>query len=64
MMDQIYRKEKKIFKQMSEFVRTRVPDQCRSHHQKMLKFHFSIENLLKSHFRKEQIYEQTRLDLK
>jgi hypothetical protein len=45
--DQKFRKEIKVFKQISLFVKTRTSDQCRSHHQKILKIHKSIENILR-----------------
>lgn len=32
---------------MSQDVKTRTPDQCRSHHQKMMKHHLSIESIVK-----------------
>ena len=38
----------KIFKTMSEFLMTRIPEQCRSHHQKMEKKYNNFPNLLKS----------------
>ena len=44
----------KVFKQISLFVKTRTPDQCRSHHQKILKIHKSVENVLR-------VYEQRGL---
>lgn len=31
---------------MSEYVKSRTAEQCRSHHQKMIKFHGSIENII------------------
>ena len=42
----------KIFKQMSQFIRTRTPDQCRSHHQKVQKLHHTIEDIIKFYDRK------------
>jgi len=35
----IKRKSEKVFLQMSKLVKTRSADQCRSHHQKILKYH-------------------------
>lgn len=46
------RKEKKIFIKMSKNVRTRVPEQCRSHHQKMMELHRTLEEIIRF-FRKE-----------
>lgn len=46
------RKEKKIFIKMSKNVRTRVPEQCRSHHQKMMELHRSLDEIIRF-FRKE-----------
>lgn len=31
---------------MSRAVVTRSPDQCRSHHQKMMKYHHSLSNIV------------------
>lgn len=31
---------------MSQHIKSRTPDQCRSHHQKILKFHHNIDNIL------------------
>jgi hypothetical protein len=31
---------------MSEAIRTRSADQCRSHHQKMVKYHRDIPNII------------------
>lgn len=42
----------KIFKQMSQFIRTRTPDQCRSHHQKVQKLHQTIDDIIKFYDRK------------
>lgn len=46
MQTQFSRKVNKIFKKMSNMVKTRTADQCRSHHQKILKMHSSIENII------------------
>jgi hypothetical protein len=43
------RRTKKIFIQMSKFVKTRNPDQCRSHHQKMIKLYHSIPEIQFQH---------------
>jgi hypothetical protein len=37
------RRSQKMFIQMSRAVKTRTADQCRSHHQKILKYHNSID---------------------
>ena len=36
----------KIFKLMSEFIETRSPNQCRSHHQKMERNHKSVSQII------------------
>lgn len=40
------RKNIKINVLMSEYIKTRSPLQCRSHHQKMMKFHHSIPQII------------------
>jgi hypothetical protein len=40
------RKEIKINVLMSKLIVTRNPDQCRSHHQKMMKYHNSIPEII------------------
>ena len=40
------RRSTKVFKVMACTVRTRGPDQCRSHHQKMQKKYDSIDNII------------------
>ena len=42
----IQRKAIKINVQMSEAIKTRSPDQCRSHHQKMMKHHKDIPRII------------------
>lgn len=37
---------------MSQFVKTRTPDQCRSHHQKVKKLHKTIEDIIVFYDRK------------
>jgi hypothetical protein len=37
---------------MSLFVKTRTPDQCRSHHQKVQKLHKSIDDIIVFYDRK------------
>jgi hypothetical protein len=32
---------------MSIFLGSRIPDQCRSHHQKMMKYYHSVDKLIK-----------------
>lgn len=41
------RKVIKINVQMSTFIGSRSPDQCWSHHQKMIKFHRDIPSIIK-----------------
>ena len=41
------RKSQKVFLKMSLLVKTRSPDQCRSHHQKVLKYHGKIDEIIK-----------------
>lgn len=31
---------------MSQQIKTRSPDQCRSHHQKMIKYHASLDGII------------------
>lgn len=42
---------------MSRFIKTRTPDQCRSHHQKILKFNHNIDNILTIYM--EKLLRQT-----
>lgn len=44
--NRIERKLIKINVQMSEAIKTRSADQCRSHHQKMMKHHENIPNII------------------
>lgn len=46
----------KINKMISLSIGTRSPDQCRSHHQKMVKYHDSIEGIIKHVFLLHNIY--------
>ena len=66
------RKVKKVFLKMSREVKTRSADQCRSHHQKILQYHDSVEDIIrtsrqrfcKGEFEnKEPAYAKTTLDL-
>jgi hypothetical protein len=41
------RKSQKVFLQMSRLVRTRTAEQCRSHHQKVLKSHETVEEIIR-----------------
>ena len=41
-----YRRKMKPNLLMSKYVGTRSSDQCRSHHQKMMKYHRSIPNII------------------
>jgi hypothetical protein len=40
------RRSQKLFIQMSKWVKTRTPDQCRSHHQKTMKYHHTIDETI------------------
>ena len=40
------RRSHKIFILMSKEVKTRSADQCRSHHQKIIKYHHTIEEAI------------------
>jgi hypothetical protein len=40
------RKTEKVYMKMAREVRTRTADQCRSHHQKVLKYHSSVEDII------------------
>ena len=46
--DKSTRKSNKVFLKMSGIITTRTPQQCRTHHQKMFKFHGSQEAILNS----------------
>lgn len=48
------RKAKKVFIRMSKKLRTRAPEQCRSHHQKMISLHLSCEEIVR--FFKEEVF--------
>lgn len=43
---------------MSQWVKTRSPDQCRSHHQKMIKYHRDITNIIR-HIRSLPVEEDS-----
>lgn len=58
-----YRREMKIFKQMSQFIRTRTPDQCRSHHQKVQKLHQTIDDIIKFYDRKVMFGASKRIKI-
>lgn len=47
MGNKVARKSNKVFLKMSKLVKTRSADQCRSHHQKILKYHYSLELIIK-----------------
>ena len=36
----------KIFLKMSKVLRSRNPNQCRSHHQKLIQYHGNIDNII------------------
>jgi hypothetical protein len=42
----VLRKTEKVFLRMAQQVRTRTADQCRSHHQKILKYHRSLQDIV------------------
>ena len=46
MMHSSTRRSQKLFIQMSKWVKTRTPDQCRSHHQKTMKYHHTIDETI------------------
>jgi hypothetical protein len=43
------RKSHKVFLKMSKIIKTRTADQCRSHHQKVIKYHKTLESILQSY---------------
>lgn len=45
-MGRAQRKQIKINVLMSKLITSRNPDQCRSHHQKMMKYHHSIPEII------------------
>lgn len=45
-MSKFQRKSLKVNVKMSRAVQTRTAEQCRSHHQKMLKYHRSNEEII------------------
>lgn len=49
MSSKLARKSQKVFLKMSLLVKTRTADQCRSHHQKILKYQGSIDEIIKQH---------------
>lgn len=46
MKDESNRRSSKIFLEMSLFIRTKTPEQCRTHHQKVLGKYESIEKIM------------------
>lgn len=48
----------KINKLLSLHVKTRSPDQCRSHHQKMMKYHRSVEGIIQHVVELQNISEE------
>jgi len=46
MMSKFHRKSLKINIRMSKFIKTRTAEQCRSHHQKMMKHHIDIPSII------------------
>lgn len=47
MSSKLSRKSKKVFLKMSQLVRSRTADQCRSHHQKILKYHNNLNEIIR-----------------
>jgi hypothetical protein len=47
MISKLSRKSKKVFLKMSQLVKSRTADQCRSHHQKILKYHNSLNEIIR-----------------
>lgn len=45
-LGKIQKRDIKINVQMSKAVMTRSADQCRSHHQKMCKYHLDVPNII------------------
>jgi len=45
-MSKFDRKSQKVNLQMSKFIKTRSGEQCRSHHQKMMKYHDDIPSII------------------
>jgi adenylate kinase family enzyme len=41
------RKANKIFKKMSQVIKTRTADQCRSHHQKIINYHETVDRIIR-----------------
>lgn len=58
MREKSTRKSKKVFLQMSLKVKTRTADQCRSHHQKILKYHESLEQIIRHYTEEVYSYEK------
>ncbi len=48
----------KINKMISQSIGTRSPDQCRSHHQKMVKYHESIEGIINHVFLLHNLFHE------
>jgi hypothetical protein len=44
----VTRKTQKVFLQMSHTIQSRTSEQCRTHHQKMLKFHGCMEHIIRA----------------
>jgi len=45
-MSKFHRKSQKVNQKMSKFIKTRSGEQCRSHHQKMMKYHNDIPSII------------------
>ena len=47
--DKLSRKSQKVFLHMSFTIASRTPEQCRTHHQKMVKYHHTLDNIVFCH---------------
>lgn len=47
MKEKSTRKSQKVFLHMARIVKSRTADQCRSHHQKILKYHSNLEETIR-----------------
>lgn len=54
MREKSTRKSNKVFLKMSNEVKSRSADQCRSHHQKVLKYHESLQEIIR--YYTEEVY--------
>ena len=58
METKLMRKSRKVFLNMSKLVRTRTADQCRSHHQKILLYHKSLEEIVRFYEQESTVMEE------